>query len=307
MVFHRAIIATLAATVDPDQPLVLAVSGGVDSMVLLHGMAQAAPERVAVVATFDHGTGPAASGAVRLVERAACAYGFAVVAGTSAAVERTEAAWRRARWGFLRRVAAERGASVATAHTRDDQIETVVMRVMRDAGARGLAGLDIDSDVVRPLLTVERAVVRAYARACGLEWVEDPSNASRAFLRNRVRLELLPAVRAARPDFENEMWEIGAAAGRWRREVEKLVAERCPVRRTADGFSVAVADLARYDPNTVAIMWPVIAARAGVTLDRRGTARLAAFTFKSKVGGTIQLSGGVEVVRSRFLFVIRPL
>jgi tRNA(Ile)-lysidine synthase len=304
---EAAVAAAVAATVTRDRLLVLAVSGGADSMVLLHSMARAAAERVAGVATFDHGTGPASRAAAALVARAACAYGFQVMVGTSVTVAHTEAAWRAARWGFLRRVAVERGALVATGHTRDDQVETVVMRVLRGAGARGLAGLDVDSDVVRPLLAVPRRAVRAYAAAQGLEWVEDPSNSSAAFLRNRVRRELLPAIRAVHPLFEDEMWETGRAAAAWRREVEQFVAERCPVRPTADGMSVAVADLARYDHATVAVLWPVIAARAGVTLDRRGTSRLAAFTFKAKVGGTIQLSGGVEVVRARFFFVIRPL
>jgi hypothetical protein len=114
-------------------------------------------------------------------------------------------------------------------------------------------------------------------------------------------------MRAVHPEFEHAMLAVAHKAAAWRRELEALVAARCPVRPTADGISVAVADLAQYDHHTVAVVWPVIAARAGITLDRRGTSRLAAFTFNSKVGGTIQLSGGVEVVRSRFLFVIRPL
>jgi tRNA(Ile)-lysidine synthase len=304
---EAAVAAALAVTVGPDRPLVLAVSGGVDSMVLLHGVARVAPARVTAVATFDHSTGPASRAAAALVGVVAARYGFDVIGGRASTVGRSEAQWRAGRWAFLRAVAAARGARVVTGHTRDDQIETVVLRVLRGAGARGLAGLDTDSDVVRPLLGVSRVAVRAYGVAQGLEWVEDPSNASDAFLRNRVRRELLPAIRATQPSFEDDMWGIGAQAAGWRRDVEALVAERCPVRRTTDGLAVAVADLARYDQRVVAFLWPVIAARAGVTLDRRGTSRLAAFTFNSKVGGTIQLSGGVEVVRSRFLFVIRPL
>jgi tRNA(Ile)-lysidine synthase len=284
-------------------PVVLAVSGGADSMALLHIVAEVAPERIAAVATFDHGTGPAARAGVALVRREAGRLGLDFVAGKGTGRAESEAEWRAARWAFLRRVANEREARVATGHTRDDQIETVVMRVLRGAGARGLAGLDTDSDIVRPLLAVDRAVVSAYAG----EWVEDPSNASTKYLRNRVRRELLPAIRAVHPEFEGALLELAGRAATWRRELESLVTARCPVRRTADGLSVAVADLAQYDERTVAVVWPVIAARAGVTLDAKGTSRLAAFTFNSKVGGTIQLAGGVEVVRSRFLFVIRPL
>jgi tRNA(Ile)-lysidine synthase len=297
--------AVAAALGDVPRPVVLAVSGGADSMALLRAAARVVPGRVAAVATFDHGTGKAARAGVTLVERVGHGYGFDVVVGAASDARTTEAGWREARWSFLRRVAREREAWVATGHTQDDQVETVVIRVLRGAGARGLAGLDVDSDVVRPLLGVDRGVVRAYATAEDLEWVEDPSNASGAHLRNRIRRELLPAMRAVQPGFESAMLGVAATAATWRRELERLVAARCPVRRTSDGISVAVADLVQYDPDAVAVIWPVIAARAGVTLDRRGTSRLAAFTFKSKVGGTIQLSGGVEVVRSRFLFVIR--
>jgi tRNA(Ile)-lysidine synthase len=297
--------AVAAALADRMGPLVLAISGGADSMALLHSAARVAPDRVAAVATFDHCTGPASRAAVALVRDRGRQCGFEVMVGASPTVERTEAAWRAARWGFLRRVAGECGAVVATGHTRDDQVETVVMRALRGAGARGLAGLDVDSDVVRPLLALSRATVREYGEREGLGWVEDPSNTSGVFLRNRVRRELLPALERVQPGFSTGMLGIGASAASWRREVEAFVVEHCPIRRTADGMSVAVADLAPYDASTVAVLWPVIAARAGVTLDRRGTSRLAAFTFKSKVGGTIQLSGGVEVVRSRFLFVMR--
>ena len=299
---EAAVEATLGAVA---RRVVLAVSGGADSMALLHSAARVAPERVAGVATFDHGTGAAARDGVALVERVGRRSGLDVVVGAASRGSATEAGWRAARWAFLRRVASERDACVATGHTRDDQVETVVIRVLRGAGARGLAGLDVDSDVVRPLLGVDRSAVRAYGQAVGLEWIEDPSNASPQHLRNRIRRELLPAIRSAQPGFEDAMLTLGSSAASWRRELEGLVAACCPVRRTVDGLSVAVADLAQYDPQTVAVVWPVITARAGVTLDRRGTSRLAAFTFKSKVGGTIQLSGGVEVVRSRFLFVIR--
>jgi len=306
VVFHGAIITGVESAVEAalgafGGPVVLAVSGGADSMALLHIVAEVAPERIAAVATFDHGTGPAARAGVALVRREAGRLGLDFVAGKGTGRAESEAEWRAARWAFLRRVANEREARVATGHTRDDQIETVVMRVLRGAGARGLAGLDTDSDIVRPLLAVDRAVVSAYAG----EWVEDPSNASTKYLRNRVRRELLPAIRAVHPEFEGALLELAGRAATWRRELESLVTARCPVRRTADGLSVAVADLAQYDERTVAVVWPVIAARAGVTLDAKGTSRLAA--FNSKVGGTIQLAGGVEVVRSRFLFVIRPL
>ena len=106
--------------------VVLAVSGGRDSMSLLHAAARVAPERVRVVATFDHGTGPHASAAAALVAARAAIYGLRCrSARAPAGIRPTEADWRRARCAFLRTVAAEYGGAVATAHNQDDQLETV--------------------------------------------------------------------------------------------------------------------------------------------------------------------------------------
>jgi tRNA(Ile)-lysidine synthase len=109
-----------------------------------------------------------------------------------------EQAARRERFAFLRRVAAEEGAAaIAVAHTRDDQAETLLLRLLRGAGATGLAGMRPRSgDVVRPLLAVSRREVLGYLRERGLAWREDPSNLDTAHRRNRVRHELLPYLEA---------------------------------------------------------------------------------------------------------------
>jgi tRNA(Ile)-lysidine synthase len=285
--------------------LLLAVSGGADSMVLLDAVARVAPDRVAAVATFDHGTGPAAKAAVELVRHESAARGLSVVVGRASSLPATEAAWRAARWEFLRTEGRRHDAQVATGHTRNDQVETVFIRLLRDTGPRGLAALYADSDIVRPLLDLPAATLQLYVVSRRLRYVDDPSNDSPAYLRNRVRLDLLPAARGVRAEFDDELLALARRAAAWRRELDRLLETCCPMRATVDGMSVAVADLAGYDPDTLAVVWPALAARAGVRLDRRGTSRLTAFTFTSKVGGTIQLSGRVEVVRSRFLFVFR--
>jgi tRNA(Ile)-lysidine synthase len=289
--------------------VVLAVSGGTDSMALLEAAAHTARARISAVATFDHGTGEAARVAAALVADRTLALGLKIVTGQSghsAQSGRTEAEWRAARWAFLRGVAREARATVVTAHTRDDQVETVVMRIMRAAGARGLAGLYADSDVLRPFVDVPRSAIATYIRERNISVIDDPSNASLRHLRNRVRLDLLPALRRVRPKVDEEILAIARRAAEWRREVERLVKGFCPVDRMGDHFAVAVADLEGYDAASLAIIWPAIAARAGVTLDWRGTSRVVAFTTGGRVGSSIQLSGGVEVVRTRAQFVIRP-
>jgi tRNA(Ile)-lysidine synthase len=291
-------------------PVVLAISGGADSMALMAAAAAVAPERVAVVATFDHGTGAAARRAVAHVADAARRLGLPVEVGRAPTpLAERESAWREARWTFLRGVASAHGrnARVATAHTRDDQIETVVLRLLRHAGARGLAALYADTGILRPLLDVPGAATVAYLRAREIRWIEDPSNLSRAHLRNRVRLDLLPVLRRVRPGLDADLLRAARVAAEWRAAFERVVDAAHPVQLGEQGVlgSVAAPDLAGYDPKTLAVLWPVLAARAGVTLDRRGTSRLAQFTTTGRVGGVIQLSGGIEVVRTRFSFVFR--
>jgi tRNA(Ile)-lysidine synthase len=296
------------AAVRAAEPIVLAVSGGRDSMVLMHAVA-IAWSRLAIaptprVLTFDHGTGPHATAATDLVAREAAALGLEPTVGRATHPGETEAEWRAARWTFLRHAAPS--ARIATAHTLDDQLETVVMRAMRGAGARGLAGLAAASEtIIRPFIRLSRATLQAYGNTRGVPFVEDPTNASRAYLRNRVRLDLLPALCRARPRFGAEMLSVAERAAEWRREVDALA--RNFLSEDAQGGLLRVArdQLSTYDSAALCVLWPAIAARASVTLDRRGTLRLAQFTSSGAPGARIQLSGGVEVIRHRDSFVIR--
>jgi tRNA(Ile)-lysidine synthase len=284
--------------------LVLAVSGGRDSMALLHAAARVCPQSVAMVATFDHGTGPAASRAVRLAAAESAALGFSCVIGAASRVGKTESEWRAQRLTFLDDVAKRVRASVATAHTRDDQLETVLMRVMRDSGTRGLAGLYSRSERVRPFLDVSRDDVAAYAGAHA-RWVEDPTNASSRFLRNRVRRDLLPAIKRAVPGFETQVLGIARDAAAWRRHLDDAMAAAVRIDARRGGIAVAAADLADFSEDALAVLWPALAARAGVVTDRRGTRRAAAFTIRGRVGARVQLSDRWSLSRSRDWFELR--
>ena len=140
-------------------PVVVAVSGGRDSMVLLEAVARVRPDSVAAVATFDHGTGPAATHAASLVRERAKTLGLPVRQDVSRQAATTEAGWRAQRMAFLEQVASELGARVITAHTLDDHLETVLMRALRGAGARGLAGLFAPSKVGRPFVGLARSTI----------------------------------------------------------------------------------------------------------------------------------------------------
>lgn len=286
-------------------PLLIAVSGGLDSMTLLHLASRRCAIRTrCTVATFDHGTGPHATRAVRLVRATARKLGMPVVSGRASSPGASEGEWREARWAFLRHTAAQRGATIVTAHTRDDQIETIVMRILRGASSRGLAALYARSPVARPLLRVSRRSIERYARAHRLEFAADPTNSSRAFLRNRVRLDLLPAIRAARPAFEREMLTLARRAARLRLRTERMAAQLDQSSPDSRRVELAPAVLSAFPPDAIALLWPAFAARLGVALDRRGVARATDFALTARPGQRAPCSDGVLLERTKHALIV---
>jgi tRNA(Ile)-lysidine synthase len=277
----------------------LAVSGGMDSMVLLGAAAETLDHDTLAVATFDHGTGPAAREAAELVADRALDLGIGCVCGSADSVGRSEAEWRAARWKFLNEVAGKMGATVVTAHTLDDQIETVFIRVLRGAGARGLAGLYAASAVSRPLIETTRAEIAEYALGDRTAFVTDPSNADRRHLRNRVRLDLLPAMERAVPGFSASLLDVAEKASSWRARMEALALTFPMMSDSPENHSFERRALRGFPVESLKSLWPSLCARAGLVLDWRGTERLAEFTIEGETGQQIQLSGGVRVHMDR--------
>jgi len=287
---------------------VLAISGGLDSMVLLNAAAARLPVRSrkkVMVATFDHGTGKAAGRAAALVARQAFRSGFVCVTGRASTIGTREEEWRRGRWQFLQQVAAKRDATVVTAHNLDDQIETVFMRILRDAGPRGLAGLYAESEIVRPFLNISRATLATYADRNKVSFVQDPSNSDRKHLRNRVRLDILPSIMKQNPGFPDELLALAREAAVWRRSLEDLAGTVGAEAEQDGALRISRSSLKGYDADSLRVLWPALAARASVVMDRRGTQRAAEFTIRGETGGAIQLSGGIEIVMRRDHMLLR--
>lgn len=188
--------------------LALAVSGGADSLALLilaqRWRAARASGPELLVLTVDHGLRPESAAEARFVGEVAKAYGLPFQSlrwQAPAPITGVEAAARAARYALLLEAAREAGAPhLATAHHRDDQAETFLMRLARGSGVYGLAAMsaDVDRDgirLVRPLLDVPHDELVAVVRAAGLAAVEDPHNADPAFDRVRFR-QLMPALAA---------------------------------------------------------------------------------------------------------------
>ncbi len=222
----------------------LAVSGGADSLALLLAAAAVAPERLGV-ASVDHGLRPAAVQEVAFVRGVAetlrlpfhsAALGLQPGAGM-------EARARSARYAALEVMRAAGGyAWIATAHTREDQAETLLMRLARGAALRGAGAIRGQlGHLVRPLLGVGRAEVQAYVAAQGLSPVRDPSNVDPTLLRARVRAGVLPAlVAAAGPASVKNLAAFSARAA----EDEALLAEQATLaleRSRVEGGLDAVA------------------------------------------------------------------
>ncbi|HMG70626.1 MAG TPA: tRNA lysidine(34) synthetase TilS [Gemmatimonadaceae bacterium] len=287
---------------------VLAISGGLDSMVLLSVAGSRLSPRArkkVIVATFDHGTGKAAGRAAALVAREAFRSGFVCVTGRASTTGTREEEWRRARWQFLQQVATKRDGTVVTAHNLDDQVETVFMRILRDAGPRGLAGLYAESEIVRPFLSISRAKLATYADRNNVSFVQDPSNADRKHLRNRIRLDILPSIMKQNPGFPDELLSLAREAAVWRRSLEDLASTVGAEAEQDGALRISRSSLKGYDTDSLRVLWPALAARASVVMDRRGTQRAAEFTIKGATGGAIQLSGGIEIVMRRDHMLLR--
>ena len=185
------------------QTVVAGLSGGPDSVAMLDALLALAPARGlrVVAAHLDHGLRPSAKDDAAFCRELCRRLGVSLREGSAVVAGRAqrdrggiEEAAREERYAFLRGVKEnEEAAAIAVAHTRDDQAETLLLRLLRGAGRRGLAAMrERSGDLWRPLLAVSRADVLAHLRARELPSREDPTNADPSFLRNRVRSELLP-------------------------------------------------------------------------------------------------------------------
>jgi tRNA(Ile)-lysidine synthase len=195
----------------PDEPVLVALSGGPDSTALLaalQALSRAGLAGPVLACHVDHGLRP---GSERDADHCA---GLCARLGIPFVRRRVEVARgnvqaqaRKARYAALRQAAAAAGAAaIATGHTRSDQAETVILRLLRGSGARGLSGIPARRGaLVRPLIDRSRAEVLAYLRGRGLPFLEDPSNAAPRYLRNRVRREVMPILSALAPSAEEAL------------------------------------------------------------------------------------------------------
>ena len=195
-----------AAQVAPGARIGVALSGGMDSVVLLHLLAGMRDRNPLSAVHVHHGLSPHASDwacfCARLCERLDIPLHIQEVHVDRHDRHGLEAAARSLRYECFRRTPVD---YLALAHHRDDQAETVLLQLLRGAGVQGLAAmpplrrLEDGPMLLRPLLGIERARLRAWAESRGLHWVEDESNADTRYTRNHLRQHVLPAIEALAP------------------------------------------------------------------------------------------------------------
>ncbi|HEY2807053.1 MAG TPA: tRNA lysidine(34) synthetase TilS [Gemmatimonadales bacterium] len=281
----------------------LAVSGGADSLALLDLIAGIAPARglELLVVHADHGIHPESAKVAAMVSRVAAErYALdSVVERFALGADAGETIAREARYAFFRRVQAGRGGRfLVTAHHSDDQVETVLLRLLRGSAPAGLAGIpERGADgLVRPLLPFRRAELAAHVAACGLEPFADPANADLRHNRSWVRTSLLPLLRdrfgeAAEEHLLSVARHAEAELVAWDAALDLFSGIDAQVR--AGLVDVARAPLADYDSQLSARLLRAGARRAGIMLGPAQAQRVIAFARQAASGRSLELGEGV--------------
>ncbi len=295
----------------PGQRVIAAVSGGPDSVCLLHLLAAIAPRLGVTLAGIAHVNhklrGEASEEDERFVRELAARYGLAFYSQEARVSEQPgnlEDAARRTRLEFFARLMREGAADrIATGHTRDDQAETVLFRLLRGSGTAGIAGIlpVTKTGLIRPLLDVTRAEVEEYLGSHGLEWREDASNRDLGFARNRIRWGLLPQLarewnprigealaHAAEIAQEEERW--------WEAEIERIAA--AVLVEAGGGIEARAADLAALPKAVARRVVRFAAAKTGVAIPGfEDVERVLELAGRRRGEGKLA-PGGLEVMRS---------
>ncbi len=291
---------------------VLAVSGGPDSMALLHAASclRTPLDLRLTCAHFNHHLRGADADADERFVREQCALlgmpfvsGGADVAAEALTGESLEEAARRLRYAFLRSV--DPDAYLLTAHNANDNLETMLMHLIRGASLRGLSGIPpVRGKILRPLLRVTRGEILAYLAETGTPYRLDTSNDSDAFLRNRVRRHIVPLLIAENPSLAHS---AQAAAERLREEdqlLDSLAAKALDSARKPGGLSCAALRQAA-PPLLRRALRLFFMENQVLELSARQIEAVCALTASSDPAAEINLAGGITAAREYDLLYLR--
>jgi tRNA(Ile)-lysidine synthetase-like protein len=284
----------LDVTLEPGR-YVVAVSGGVDSVVLLDLLAQR--HKSLTVAHFDHGIREDAKYDRLLVQDLARKHGMPFVyhegklgAGASEAVA------RKARYDFLHHVRRAAGArALVTAHHQDDLIETAFLNLMRGTGRKGLSSLRSTDIIKRPLLHIPKSEIIQYARDNQLVWHEDSTNQDERYLRNHVRRQIVPRMS---PVQRQELLSLLERAHKLNGEIDNHLVTHLHIQPALDRL-----DRGAFISLPHAVGLELLAAwlrRQGIAgFDRKTLQRLAVAALTFQPGQKVDVIGGYMLVVGR--------
>lgn len=289
----------LARLAPPAGPALVAVSGGPDSIALLCLLVEspAAGHLGLQVAHLDHGiadgSAAVAAGVAQVAARHSLPFHSIRLELGRAATE-TTARTRRYRWLF--ELADRLGAwTIFTAHHQDDQVETILMRLLKGSGPAGLAGIaSRRGRLIRPLLPFRREELAEYLRVKGLSVWTDPANADPRHLRSWIRNSILPSLRERIPDVDDRLLSAGrqAAADRvaWDTVLETLPG--LDLARDSEGVSVAATPLLGYDSVVLRALLSALGRRVGCIVGPARAGRIERLLRSGRSGGIAELGLG---------------
>jgi tRNA(Ile)-lysidine synthase len=289
----------------PGSRVVVAFSGGLDSLVLLHLLRF--PLRSlglqVIVGHFDHAMRPGSRADARWARGLAASWGLPFRRERAKAPPAGEAEARRLRYEFLERVVREEDAELLlTAHHAEDQAETILFRILRGTGIHGLAGIPRyrPPGIVRPLLAESGETLDDYADRARLSPRIDPTNLESGPARNRIRREILPRLLRVHPGAREGILRLGRNARRTAEALDALVkpllevavAERGPGRTTLfrDRFLECPSPVQPF-------LLRAVLREVGTVLDEAGTAAALEFIRKGRSGGRLHLPGSLRLAR----------
>lgn len=296
--------------------VLVALSGGPDSLALLHGLMALQKEWDLIIeaAHFDHGLREGVSEEeARWVAwqcrewRIPCHFGRwdqLPAPGVS-----LEAAAREARLAFLEKVQAQIGARViAQGHHGDDQVETVVMRLLNGAGVGALGGISpVRSPYIRPLIEMERQEIEAYCQRHHLQPRIDDSNWDKRFLRNRLRLELIPLMKTYNPNLTGTVAKTAEILRKEDQLLQKMAQEACRkalIHKEGEAFpQLDLHKLADCEP---ALLPRVLRCWLGMDADYDTIGRILSLSQGKKTGKKVDLKEGWQVRRTYNGLALQP-